>query len=190
MKTTFLLSVGLGLTSPLFAQFYASETEFHDISQRTYPVQAARRRRRRRSTSRNTKTADEFWAAVEKLKEPPAERPRSQADVKRIYGKWLENERTANESFIRARPQDARRWDAKVALVTTRAQLARMDGKAAPDASANANGEAAYVQLMQKTQEVDPKSPHTFMPFHRAVDEYLTNYGGHARGEGLRAAVE
>jgi hypothetical protein len=42
MKKTFLPGLALVLTSALHAQFYAPETDFHDISQRCFPVEAAR----------------------------------------------------------------------------------------------------------------------------------------------------
>jgi hypothetical protein len=42
MKAALVLSVVFTLGSSVWAQFYAPETEFHDIGQRTFPVEAAR----------------------------------------------------------------------------------------------------------------------------------------------------
>lgn len=40
MKTTLLLALALTLGSTLRAQFYGPETDFHDLGQRTFPVEA------------------------------------------------------------------------------------------------------------------------------------------------------
>jgi thiol-disulfide isomerase/thioredoxin len=144
------------------------------------------------------KSADELWAFVEKLKVPPTERPRSRDDMLKLVRRWLENQSAAAGAFVKAWPNDPRHWDARLLTVTTTAQLDQLRGRtpdaaamqreidavlAAPDAHPSAKGEAAYLQLMGKTAEVNPDAPHSFVPFHRAADEYLANYGSHVHAE-------
>ena len=139
------------------------------------------------------KNADEFWARLESIRQRSAQHDRTSAAVAASMRQWLE----AARAFIKAYPQDPRRWDAKVTAITIQMQLAQFPGgdsaaatpKAdeltaileAPDATASAKGEAAYLQVLLKTREVQPNAPHTFLPFHRAADDFLANHGTHAR---------
>jgi len=147
------------------------------------------------------KNADEFWAHLEAIRERSAQRDRTSAQTAESMQQWLK----AALIFIKDYPQDARRWDAKVIAMTIQMQLAQFPGGDskgatpdpkelaaildAPDATAAAKGEAAYLQLMLKTREVRPDAPHTFPPFHRAAEEYLTNYPTHPRAPEVAGMV-
>ena len=140
------------------------------------------------------KTADEFWKHIEKLQEQPKEQPKSRDEAMQMAVGWLGKQQQAAEAFVKAFPQDPRRWQASMLSVRTTAQLRRFTGKPleleedrkkldeiinAPDAPATVKGEAALMGVMLHTASIKAGQPETFAPFYKAADEYLQKYPDH-----------
>src|SRR6478752_7742246 len=60
------------------------------------------------------KTADEFWAHIEKLQEQPKTQPKSRDEAFKMATEWLANQQKAAEAFQKAYPKDSRRWTAAI----------------------------------------------------------------------------
>jgi thiol-disulfide isomerase/thioredoxin len=141
------------------------------------------------------KTAEEFWAAVEKLREEPREHSDSPEDMMRKVRAWLTAKRDAANAFLKAYPNDAHRHQARLIAVDSEMQLAQFGDRsakqpdrnelqaiaAAPDADATAKGEAEFFIVMLDAQSVDINSPHTVPPFQQALAAYLEKYPEHPR---------
>jgi thiol-disulfide isomerase/thioredoxin len=140
------------------------------------------------------KTADEFWKHIEKLKEEPKEQPKSRDEAMQMVSEWLTKQQQAADAFVKAFPQDARRWQAAMLSVRTTAQLRRFTGKVldlegdkkrideilnAPDAPAAVKGEAAFMGVMLATAGIKPGQAETFAPFYKGAAEYLEKYPDH-----------
>ncbi len=140
------------------------------------------------------KDAEKAWAYLGALKEPPRNAD-SPEDRKRRIRLWLAERKAAAERFSAAFPNDPRRWDAAIMAYDSEQSLVRFgerDAKrpstdvldailAAPDASVDTKGEAAFFQTMRVGDEVSLSSPHTLPPFHRALSEFIRNYPQHPR---------
>ena len=141
------------------------------------------------------KTADEFWAAVQRLTEPPQGRPDSPEDGLRRMREWFGRQRTAANAFIKAFPNDARRYEARMIDVGVRIQLSRIGDRtvklpepaelqevlSAPEASENARGEANFLLIMLDLQTLDLSSPHLLPPMHQRLIEFAEKYPQHPR---------
>jgi thiol-disulfide isomerase/thioredoxin len=141
------------------------------------------------------KTAEEFWAALEKLREMPRRSANSPEDRMRQIRAWLESQRTGAEAFLKAYPNDSHRHAAKLMAIDASLQLARFGDKDiakvgnddleaiinAPDADETTKGEAEFFKLMVDSQQVEFSSPHTVPPFQQALAAYLEKYPKHNR---------
>lgn len=140
-------------------------------------------------------SVDKAWAALEALREFKPERVNTPDDQTRRFREWLELRRTAAEAFEKAYSKAPRRWDARLLAIDSAQLLARAGertGKpldrnaleevlAAPDAAAEAKGEAAFLLVTLEMPSVNPNLPHTLPPFHRALSDYLEKYPHHRR---------
>lgn len=147
------------------------------------------------------KSADEFWAYIEKLQEQPKAEPKSREEALQILSEWLGKQQAAADAFVKAYPQDANRWKAAILSLRASAQLRRYTGKAtglpedrqkiadivnAPDAPAVIKGEAAFMGVMLNTSSFDPAKPETFTPFYTAAADYLEKYAEHPLAQQLK----
>jgi thiol-disulfide isomerase/thioredoxin len=141
------------------------------------------------------KTAEDFWAAVEKLREMPRRSADSPEDRMRQIRGWLEQRRSAADAFLKAHPNDPHRHAARLISIDSTLQLARfgekdiakIDGNEldaianAADADDATKGEAAFFKLMVDSNGVDFNSPHTVPPFQQGLATYLEKYPKHER---------
>jgi len=140
-------------------------------------------------------TADEFWAAIEKLRERPSGRPSSPEEGLLQERKWRSAQRDAAVAFQKRFPQEARRHEAKMLEIEARDQLVRMGDRsarpparaevdavlAAPDASENVRIDAEFFQLLLDASQVDLSSPHTLPPYHQRLSDFATQHPQHPR---------
>lgn len=143
------------------------------------------------------KTADEFWAAVDKLREMPRRAANSPDDRMRQIRAWLEQRRTAAEAFLKAFPGDSHRHTAKLMMIDSMLQLERFGDQGtakldrnelesilnASDADEVTKGEADFFKLMFDSRSVEFSSPHTVPPFQQALAAYLEKYPKHERSQ-------
>jgi thiol-disulfide isomerase/thioredoxin len=140
------------------------------------------------------KTADDLWRHIEKLKEEPKEQPKSRDEAMQMATSWLGKQKEAADAFVKAYPQDPRRWGAAMLSVRTSAQLRRFTGQSleldedrkkieeilnAPEAPANVKGEAAFMGVMLSTAAIKPGKPETFAVFYKGAADYLEKYPDH-----------
>jgi thiol-disulfide isomerase/thioredoxin len=140
------------------------------------------------------KTADDLWNRLQELQKPPTERPSSQEAASTVAGKWFGGIQAGAEAFVKAYPEDKRRWQAKLLIVRTNSQLRRFAGKpAAPaedrvkldeiinaaDAPEQVKGEAAFMRVTSFAVDFDKTKPQTFAPFYEASTEFLSKYPSH-----------
>lgn len=138
--------------------------------------------------------ADKAWAYLRSLEQPPrnSDSPDDQLRRTRL---WLKERRDAAEKFRAAFPGDPRRWDAAIIAYESTNHFARVGEReakpmapevldailAAPDASAETKGDAAFLRALLAGDGVTPYSPHTMPPFHRALSEFIAAYPQHPR---------
>ena len=113
--------------------------------------------------------ADAAWAELEKMRRPPAERPKSQAEAKEIVRKHFMEFEARADAFRKAYPNDPRRW--KLAIyelqdnngriflglkAKSRAEIAQSarDVLAAPDADKQSKAFASFT-LVQGAADPD-----------------------------------
>ena len=143
-------------------------------------------------------TADALWAHVLELRKEPATQPTSREETVKMVQEWFTSQRAAAEAFIVRYPGDRRRWEAKMIVLQTALQLARLPGAdeaakmstdivlkeleaiaAAADAPEDTRGEAVFIQTMMKMEHLDPTKPETIDGMLTAGDAYLAKYGAH-----------
>ncbi len=140
------------------------------------------------------KTADDFWKKVEELQKEPTERPKTREEMMEQVLTWFGTQQTAAEAFLKAFPEDARRWQARMIVLRAGIQLRRFAGQPgapdadrkkleeiinAPDAPAPIKGEAAFMMVMTRTAEFAPDKPEAYAEFHKAAAEFLAKYADH-----------
>jgi thiol-disulfide isomerase/thioredoxin len=149
------------------------------------------------------KTADDFWALVEKLQtRNPGPAPTSREDAMAQLSTWFLTERAAADAFVKAFPNDPRRWQAKMLSLRSGRQLRRLGSDAAPlaadqlvlnqimsdpDAPVTVMGEAAFMNAAEKTALLDPSKPETYIAFQNAAADFLAKFGDHPLAAQMRA---
>jgi thiol-disulfide isomerase/thioredoxin len=149
------------------------------------------------------KTADDFWALVEKLQtRNPGPAPTSREDAMAQLSTWFLTERAAADAFVKAFPNDPRRWQAKMLSLRSGRQLRRLGSDAAPlaadqlvlnqimsdpDAPVTVMGEAAFMNAAEKTALLDPSKPETYIAFQNAASDFLAKFGDHPLAAQMRA---
>jgi thiol-disulfide isomerase/thioredoxin len=143
------------------------------------------------------KTAEEFWAALEKLREIPRPAANSPEDRMRQIRSWLDSRLAASEAFLKTYPNDPHRHSARLMAIDSVLQLTQFGEKGiskierndleaiinAPDADEETKGEAEFFKLMVDSQSVEFNSPHTVPPFQQALSSYLEKYPKHVRSQ-------
>ncbi len=142
------------------------------------------------------KTADEFWAYVEKVGAEKPPRAKTREEFTQILQSWLTRQQTAATAFLKKYPQDAHRWDAKVVELMTAQQLQNFGGApldvvaslktteeilAAPDAKPSAKSEAAYLHVQLTAQGADSDKPETLAPLAKEAGKFLEDYSDSKR---------
>ena len=141
------------------------------------------------------KTAEEFRAALERLREMPQRSADSPEDRMRQIRAWLQSQRIAADAFIKAYPNDPHRHAARLMAIDASLQLSRLGERgasmpdrneleaiiSAADADQAAKGEAEFFKLMSDSDAVSFSSPHTVPPFQQALSAYLEKYPNHTR---------
>jgi thiol-disulfide isomerase/thioredoxin len=149
------------------------------------------------------KTAEQFWAAVDKLREMPRRSANSPEDRMRQIRAWLEQRHTAAEAFLKAYPADPHRHTAKLMMIDSTLQLERFGDQgvakldrneldaiiSASDADETTRGEAEFFRLMVVSRDVSFDSPHTVPPFQQALATYLEKYPKHERAQYVGAML-
>jgi len=146
------------------------------------------------------KTADEFWKQIEKLQQPPAEKPKSreeaQAQVKTYFGTL----QSAAEAFAKAYPKDERSWNARMIALRAGMQMRRFGGGnsaeadqqklneiiQSPDAPAPIKGEAAFMSIMILGSGLNKDKPDGFAAFHKATADFFEKYPDHPLANQLK----
>lgn len=136
------------------------------------------------------KTADEFWAQIEALQKPPTEKPASREEAMTQARTWFEKQQVANDAFIKAFPEDPRRWQARLLSVRITMQLRRLAGETpsmeeerkkldeilgAADAPATVKSETAFMRAMTYTSEFKTK-PASYLAFHEGAAAFIAKY--------------
>jgi hypothetical protein len=62
------------------------------------------------------KSADELWAQIEKLQEPPATRPESREEMEKVYNEIIAKLEPALAHFVKTYPAETRSWPARMML--------------------------------------------------------------------------
>ena len=148
------------------------------------------------------KTADEFWQHLTKLEQPPTNKAATREAALEQARDWMASIQTAAEAFLKAYPEDARRWEAKLVVLRTSTQLQRFAGQKPPpaaerplldevinsaDAPAKTKTEAAFMRALTYMGEVDKTKPETFVAFHQAAADFLAKYADSPLAEQMRA---
>ena len=137
------------------------------------------------------KTADEFWAYIQKVGAETPPRAKSREEFVQVLQSWLTRQQSAAAAFLKKYPEDAHRWDAKVVALMTSRQLQNVGGTpvdvaaglkdvdailAAPDATPSAKSEAAYLRVQFLGQDADSDKPETLKPLEKAASGFLSDY--------------
>ena len=140
------------------------------------------------------KTADEFWKQIEELQKQPTERPKTREEAMTQVSKWFGSQQAAADAFVKAFPEDARRWQAGMIALRAGIQLRRITGQPmapdadrqkleaiinAPDAPASVKGEAAFMMVMTRTADFAPDKPEAYAAFYKAAADFLAKYPDH-----------
>lgn len=141
------------------------------------------------------KTAEQFWAALEKLKEPPRQRKNTPEEMRRSIVAWLQHLRGGSAVFVKTFPDDPHRHAARLIGIDAGFQLRQLGDRnvglpeekelqeilTASDSDQAARGDAEFFILMLQAQSLDINSPHTLPPFQQALTAYMDRYPSHAR---------
>lgn len=150
--------------------------------------------------SPEAKGADAAWAEVEPLLKGPQERPKSQEAAKKIYKEYLADFDKKSAAFLKAWPEDARRWKLKthglqinrmrtfVGLeAASEADVAKTVAEIleAPDADKESKGVASFIRVMESNDKPDE--------FKKLADVHLEAYPdfkGNSQLEGQLKKIE
>ncbi len=139
------------------------------------------------------KTADEFWQHLGVLQRQPTEKPATREEGMAQAQAWFAAQQKAGEAFVKAFPEDARRWPAKLLALRAGLQLRRFNPQPGPteverakldeiinaaDASAQTKADAAFTRAMTYTADFKNK-PESYIAFHQAVADFSVKYPTH-----------
>jgi hypothetical protein len=99
------------------------------------------------------KTAEEFWAALEKLREMPRRSANSPQDRMLQIRQWLQSRHSAANAFIKAYPNDPHRHTAKLMAVDSSLQLARFGEEGISKIDSNELEAIAECQRRRRSDE-------------------------------------
>jgi len=144
------------------------------------------------------KTADSLWSHIEELRKEPDVQPTSREQLIEIAKEWYGNQHAAAAAFIKAYPADERTIAAKLVMLQAQLRLVEMPGAAplsdaskaefmkqagtiltAKNATEDAKGEAAYLQIMIDAEGIDETQSAMIAAFFKASAKFLAKYGDH-----------
>ena len=137
--------------------------------------------------------ADEAWKQVEASQKQPTTKPATRDEALAQAQTWFAGQRTACDSFVKAFPKDARRWQAKLLSLRAGLQERRLTGQAvspvadrtkleeivnAADAPVPVKAEAAFLRAVSYVAEFKTK-PESYIAFHAAAADFAAKYPAH-----------
>jgi len=151
------------------------------------------------------KTADDLWKHIEELRKEPDVRPKSQEELIAIAREWFGNQRAAASAFVKAYPDDPRRYSAKLMMLQSGLQLAQLPGAGpqsetardellkqadtilnASDAPEDAKGEAAFLRIMVMAEGINETKTAMITAFFKDSADFLAKYGQHRLAPEMR----
>jgi thiol-disulfide isomerase/thioredoxin len=147
------------------------------------------------------KTADDAWKQMEKLQQPPTEKPKTREEAMAQIKTYFTTQQTAADAFIKAFPKDERSWNARMIALRAGMQMRRYgvpsspeeDQKKlneivnAPEAPAPVKGEATFMLIMIKGSTLDKDKPDGFAAFHKAAADFFAKYPDHPLAAQLKS---
>jgi len=139
------------------------------------------------------KTADDLWKEMDRLQQPPAEKPKTREEAVAQVKTYFTTQQAAAEAFVKAFPADARSWQARMMALRCSMQLRQFGGTGspeadqqklneiinAPDAPAPVKGEATFMTILIQGAQLDKEKPEGFTAFHKAVADFFEKYPDH-----------
>lgn len=140
------------------------------------------------------KSADDAWKQMERLQQPPTEKPTTREEALAQVKKWFTTQKDAAEAFVKAFPSDtAHIWQARMIALRAGMQLRRFGGEGtagsdqaklqeiidAPEAPATVKGEATFMSLNILASRLDKDKPEGFAAFYKASADFLEKYPDH-----------
>ncbi|MEP6670290.1 MAG: redoxin domain-containing protein [Chthoniobacter sp.] len=146
------------------------------------------------------KTADDLWKQLEKLQEPPAEKPKSREEAMAQLQVYFTTAQAAAEAFVKTFPADSRSWQARMVALRCSMQLRQYGGTGsieadqqklneiinAPEAPAPMKGEATFMSILIQRSQLDKDKPETYGAFHKAVADFMEKYPDHPLASQLK----
>lgn len=131
---------------------------------------------------------------MEKLQQPPAEKPKSREEAVAQVKVYFITQKAAAEAFVQAFPTDPRSWQARMMALRCGMQLRQFGGAStspeadqqklgeiinAPDAPASVKGEATFMSILIQGSQLDKTKPEGYVAFHKAVADFFEKYPDH-----------
>jgi len=146
------------------------------------------------------KTADDLWKQLEKLQQPPAEKPKSREEAMAQIKAYFTSTQAGAEAFAKAFPTDPRSWQARMIALRSSMQLRQYGGTgsveadqqklneiiSAADAPAPIKGEATFMSIMIQGSQLDKDKPEGYGAFHKSVADFLEKYPDHPLASQLK----
>lgn len=147
------------------------------------------------------KTADDFWKQMEKLQQPPSEKPKSREEALAQIKAWFGTQQQAADAFVKAFPDDPRSWNARMIALRASMQMRRFGGEGSadvdqqklneiinsPGAPATVKGEAAFMSVMILGSKLNKEKPEAFAAFHKAAADFFEKYPEHPLASQLKS---
>jgi thiol-disulfide isomerase/thioredoxin len=148
------------------------------------------------------KTADDLWKHMEKLQQPPSEKPKSREEALAQIKAWFGTQQAAADAFVKAFPADPRSWNARMISLRAAMQMRRFGGAEgsaeadqqklneiinSPEAPATVKGEAAFMNVMIVGSKLDKGKPEGFAAFHKAAADFFEKYADHPLASQLKS---
>jgi thiol-disulfide isomerase/thioredoxin len=156
------------------------------------------------AVSASESPADALWLRLEELRKPLTAQPQSREEYVSILRSWFGAQQAAAEEFLQKDPADPRRHGARIVVIQSAMQLARISGAelpaaaaaerrqqldaiiAAPDASEEVKGEASFVRVNLLANEIDPAKSESVGAFLNAADQFLLTHAAHRLAPQMR----
>ncbi len=130
---------------------------------------------------------------MEKLQQPPTEKPKSREEALAQIKAWFGTQQAAAEAFVKGFPADPRSWNARMISLRASMQMRRFGGEGSaeadqqklneiinsPEAPATVKGEAAFMSIMIVGGKLDKDKPEGFTAFHKAAADFFEKYPDH-----------
>ncbi|HSI14673.1 MAG TPA: hypothetical protein VK961_21655, partial [Chthoniobacter sp.] len=147
------------------------------------------------------KTPDDLWKQMDKLQQPPSEKPKSREEAMAQVKSWFATQQQAADAFVKAFPDDPRSWNARMIALRASMQMRRFGAEGSPEADqqklneiinspeapATVKGEAAFMSVMMAGSKVDKDKPETFAAFHKGAADFFEKYADHPLASQLKS---